>query len=208
MRHKINTVPLTIDILVVIYLSLSLWLVYKGDILGYTKIFDLVPLKFVLTKTYIFLYKIRFFIFAIIYCVFMIGLYLLKKWAFLGTLILNLITLITADPLVRGITFFVIIYLVFQREYFGIGEFKRPEFKNIIHVDLLAGNGSKIQNEELEERKDLKIEEFLAVGEIEKAAEYTRGLIIVARQMADTKNLVFYEKYMDKINRIKNRTVM
>ena len=206
MRHKLNTVPLTIDILVVIYLTLSLWLVYKGDVLGYTKIFELVPLKLALTKTYLLLYKTRLFIFSITYCVFIIGLYFLKKWAFLGTLILNLITLITADPIVRGVTFFVIIYLVFQREYFGIGEFKRPEYKDIIHVDLLTGSKPKIQEEE--ERKDFKIEELLANGEIDQAAEYAQGLVIVARQMADTKNLVFYEKYMEKINRMKNRTVL
>ncbi|MDD5132013.1 MAG: hypothetical protein PHH44_05060 [bacterium] len=206
MRHKFNTVPLTIDILVVIYLTLSLWLVYKGDVLGYTKIFDLVPLKFTLTNTYVFLYKTRLFIFSVTYCVFIIGLYFLKKWAFLGTLVLNLITLITADPIIRVITFFIIIYLVFQREYFGIGEFRRPEFKDIIHVDMLNGSKPKIQEEE--ERKDLKIEELLAKNELDQAAEYTRGLVIVARQMADTKNLVFYEKYMEKINRIKNRTVL
>jgi hypothetical protein len=180
--------------------------VYKGDVLGYTKIFDLVPAKFALTRTFVFLYKIRFFIFSITYCVFIIGLYFLKKWAFLGTLVLNLITLITAEPLVRGVTFFIIIYLVFQREYFGIGEFKRPEFKEIIHVDLLAGYKPKIQEEE--GRKDLKIEEFLDNGEIDKAAEYAQGLIVVAKQMADTKNLIFYEKYMEKINRIKNRTIL
>jgi hypothetical protein len=206
MRHKLNHVPLTIDILVVIYLALSLWLVYKGDVLGYTKIFDLVPTRWALTKTFLLLYTIRLLIFSIIYCVFITGLYFLKKWAFLGTLVLNLITLVTAEPLVRVVTFFAIIYLVFQREYFGIGEFKRPEFKDIVHVDLLAGKQSK--NQEEEERQDLKIEEFLANGELGQAAEYAQGLIAIAKHMADTKNLIFYEKYMEKINRMKNRTVI
>ncbi|MBI5554234.1 MAG: hypothetical protein HY920_00060 [Elusimicrobia bacterium] len=205
-RHKLQLVPLTIDILVVLYLALSLWLVYRGDVLGYTKIFDLVPATLSGTKVFLLLYNIRLFIFSIIYCVFITGLYFLKKWAFIGLLILNLITLVTAEPWIRGVTFFAVIYLVFQREYFNIGEFKRPEFKDIIHVDLLAGEKTKTNEEE--ERTDLKIEEFLANNEIDNAAEYTQGLIAIAKHMADTKNLIFYEKYMEKINRIKNRTII
>ncbi len=193
------------DILVVIYLSLSLWLVYESDVLGYTKIFSLVPDRVAHTKVFALLYKIRLYLFAITYCVFTIGLYYLKKWAFIGTLVLNLITLITAEPLVRVITFFAIIYLVLQREYFSIGEFKRPEYKDLIHVDLMKGD--KLISP-AEERYDLKIEELLAAGQIDEASEYTQGLIAIARQMADVKNLVFYEKYMEKINRIKNRTVL
>lgn len=206
MRHKLQTVPLTIDILVVIYLALSLWLVYEGDVLGYTKIFVLVPAKLSGTKAFLLLYKTRLFIFSMIYCGFITGLYFLKKWAFIGTLILNLITLVTAEPWIRGVTFFAIIYLVFQREYFNIGEFKRPEFKDVIHVDLLAGEKPKANQEE--ERKDLKIEELIANNELDNAAEYAQGLIAIARHMADTKNLIFYEKYMEKIIRIKNRTII
>lgn len=205
MRHKLQLVPLTIDILVVIYLTLSLWLVYKGDVLGYTKIFDLVPAKLSGTKAVLLIYKARLFIFSIIYCVFITGLYFLKKWAFTGTLILNLITLVTAEPWIRGVTFFAIIYLVFQREYFNIGEFKRPEYKDIIHVDLLAGEKTKTDEAE---RQDLKMEEFIANNDLDNAAEYAQGLITIARHMADTKNIIFYEKYMEKINRIKNRTVI
>ncbi len=205
MRHKLQLVPITIDILVVIYLTLSLWLVYKGDVLGYTKIFALVPAKLAETKAYLLLFNSRLFIFSVIYCVFITGLYFLKKWAFIGTLVLNLITLVTAGPWIRAVTFFAIIYLVFQREYFHIGEFTRPEFKEIIHVDLLAREKVK-PNEE--ERQDLKIEELIANAELDEAAEYAQGLIAIARHMADTKNLIFYEKYMEKINRIKNRTVV
>lgn len=206
MRHKIKIVPITIDILVVIYLTLSLWLVYKGDILGYTKIFGLFPAKIALTKTFVFLYKIRLFIFSITYCLFIIGLYFLKRWAFFGTLVLNLITLLTAEPVVRVVTFFAIIYLVFQREYFGIGAFTRPEFKDIVHVNLLDDKKHSLQEDE--ERKDLKIEEYIANNDLDSATEYTQGLIAIAKYMADTKNLIFYEKYMEKINRIKNRTVI
>lgn len=205
MRHKLQTVPLTIDILVVIYLTLSLWLVYRGDVLGYTRIFNLVPAKLSGTKAFLLLYQTRLYIFFIIYCVFIAGLYFLKKWAFIGTLVLNIITLVTAEPWIKAATFFAIICLIFQREYFNIGEFKRPEFKNIIHVDLLAGEKTKANEEE---RQDLKIEEFIANNELDNAAEYTQGLIAIARHMADTKNLVFYEKYMEKINHIKNRTII
>lgn len=205
MRHKLQIVPLTIDILVVIYLALSLWLVYKGDVLGYTKLFDLVPAKLAGTKAFLLIFKTRLFIFSVIYCVFITGLYFLKKWAFIGTLVLNLVTLVTAGPWIRAVTFFAIIYLVFQREYFNIGEFKRPEFKDIVHVDLMAGEKTKTNEEE---RKDLKIEELIANNELEEAAEYAQGLIAIAKHMADTKNLIFYEKYMVKINRIKNRTII
>ena len=205
MRHKLRTVPLTIDILVIIYLALSLWLLYRGDVLGYTKIFNLAPAKLSSTKAFLLLYNTRLAIFSIIYCVFITGLYFLKKWAFIGTLTLNLISLVTAEPWIRVVTFFAIIYLVFQREYFDIGEFKRPEYKKIIHVDLLAGEKTRIDEEE---RKDLKIEEFIANNELDEAAEYAQGLVAIARYMADTKNLIFYEKYMEKINRIKNRTVI
>ncbi|MDD5354368.1 MAG: hypothetical protein PHF95_04200 [bacterium] len=193
------------DILVVIYLALSLWLVYESDVLGYTKIFSLVPAKIAQTKVFALLFRIRLFIFAIVCCAFTIGLYYLKKWAFIGTLVLNLITLITAEPLVRVVTFFAIIYLVLQREYFSIGEFKRPEYKDLIHVDLLKGDKQLGQPEE---RYDLKIEELLASGQLNEASEYAQGLIAIARQMADVKNLIFYEKYVEKINRVKSRTVL
>lgn len=193
------------DILVVFYLTLSLWLVYEGDVLGYTKIFNLVPDRLALSKMFVLLYKIRLYIFAITYCAFIIGLYYLKRWAFIGTLVLNLITLVTAEPLIRVITFFAIIYLVFQREYFSIGEFRRPEYKKLIHVDLMKGD--KQRDQEVE-RYDLKIEELLANGQTDEAIEYAQGLIAIARQMADTKNLVFYEKYVEKINHLKNRTIL
>ncbi len=193
------------DILVVFYLALSLWLVYEGDVLGYTKIFNLVPDQLALSKIFVLLYQIRLYLFAITYCVFIIGLYYLKKWAFIGTLVLNLVTLVTAEPLVRVVTFFAIIYLVLQREYFSIGEFKRPEYKNLIHVDLMKGDKQRDQDAE---RYDLKIEELLANGQTDEAIEYAQGLIAIARQMADTKNLIFYEKYVEKINHLKNRTIL
>lgn len=208
MRYKFKDVPLVIDVLVIIYLCVALWFIYKGDLFGYDKILTLFPQSWQseppLWLRY--LVSIRFYLFSFIFLIISIELYLLKKWVFFATLFLNVFTLLVAPFWAKAFTLATMIYLIMQREYFSIGGFKRPELKEIIHVDYNADDDS-LQRIDIDKQPDRKVENFIKKNDFEQAIQYTRGMINVAKSVGDKKKVIYYEKYLHKINKIKNRII-
>ena len=203
MRDKIKQDPLILDSLIVIYLCVALWYIYKGDAFGYSKSFSLIPTAY--ARYFLPVINLQAEIFAVIYLALGIGLYFFRKWAFYAVIILNMLTLFTAPGWAKVFFTLAIICIVFEREYFGVGEFIRPEAKNIIHVDF---NQSPVPERiDIEERKDLRMEDMIAREELEEAVEYARGMIDVAKVLGDVRNVIYYEKYLNKINKIKNRMI-
>jgi hypothetical protein len=203
MRDKIKQDPLIIDSLIVVYLCIALWYVYKGDIFGYSKSFAIIPAAY--ARYFLPIMRLQMEIFAVIYAALGIGLYFFRKWAFYALLILNTIAIFTAPAWAKAFCAVAIICFIFEREYFGVGGFIRPEAKNIIHVEYDHDTG--LDRIDIEERQDLRMEDMISRDELEEALSYARGMIDVARVMGDVRNVIYYEKYLDKIYKIKNRII-
>lgn len=211
MRTKFKELPIIIDILVIIHVSVALWFVYKDDIFGYTNLlgflFSHLPgsLKSLSPVLEIILHQ-RLYFFAILHLILAIGLYFLAKWAFWLMLFFNLVIIFSA-PLWIWKIFAVatIVYLILEREFFSIGGFKRPELKKIVHIEY--DHGRKIERIDIEEKKDPRLEEMIASGNLLKAREYIDSMTEVAKHVGDMPRVMYYEKYLEKINRLQRRTI-
>lgn len=208
MRNKFKELPVIIDVLVIMYVSIALWFVYKDDMFGFTSIlkYGTSHISFVPSTILEKVVAYRLYLFAFLFFVLAVGLYLLKRWSYWLTLALNGIIIFSA-PLILWKIFALatIVYLIFDREYFAVGSFRRPELHKIVHVEY--DHGRKMERVDIEEKKDVKLEEMISRGDYQRARAYSDDMIKVAKQVGDLQRIVYYEKYIEKINYLSRRTM-
>ncbi len=203
MRDKLKTEPVMIDIVAVIFLNIAICYAFKGDVFGFASSFALTPKPYHVLFQPVLQFQLEFY--SLLLLVISAGLYFLRKWAYFFLICLCLVAMITALMWVKCFALAVILVLIFEREYFYVGSFIRPEFKNYVHVDYgMANMPEKI---DIEERKDLRMEDLIEHNKLEEGLEYASGMVDVARVMGDVRNIIYYEKYIEKIHKIQRRII-
>ena len=203
MREKIKNEPVMIDIVAVVFLNIAIWYIYKGDLFGFSRSFTLIPEPSRVHFLPVLRLQLEFF--SLLFLCTAVGLYFLKRWAYFVLICLCLAGMVTAPVVIKAFSLAIVLILIFEREYFYIGGFIRPEFKNYVHVDY---NTSHLPEKiDIDERKDLRLEDLIEHGKLEEGLEYASGMVDVAKVVGDVRNVIYYEKYIEKIHKIQRRII-
>lgn len=211
MRKKFKELPVIIDVLVIVQVSVALWFMYKEDMLGYTELLKFFSFHLhgswkCISPLLEVILLLRFYLFAFFHLILAIGLYSLARWAFWLTLFFNVVIIFSAPLWIWKIFAVITIgYLIFEREFFGIGRFQRPELKKIVHIEY--DHGRKIERIISGEKKDPRLEEMIASRNLLEAREYIHNMTEVARHVGDMSRVIYYAKCLEKINRLQRRTI-